>query len=550
MDHDLLTWATDMRWQVFGYPRIKRWSMIGKSVFSVVLVTATVFFTSCGGGGGGGGGLHDSGDAPENWVQDAYLKASNAGAIDVFGNAVAVDGDTIVIGAPYESSGQTSVTNDDGTASDDNSASQAGAAYVFTRDASGNWSQDAYLKASNAGAGDQFGIAVAVYGDIIVVGAACESSGQKSVTNDDGTASADNTLTGAGAVYVFRKDGSGDWVQDAYLKASNAATNNYFGSAVAAEDDTIVVGSYGESGSGAAYVFSKDGSGNWVQDACLKASNAGANDQFGISVAMSGGVIVVGADKEASAQTGIINTDGIASADNSAYSSGAAYVFKKDGSGAWIQDAYLKASNAGSNDGFGFSVAISGGIIVVGANAESSSQDTVTNDDGSASEDNASLNMGAAYVFKTDGSGNWIQDAYLKASNTIAESGKDVNFGWSVAVSGDVIIVGAVYEYSNQTGITNDDETASADTTAVYAGAVFAFERDGSGNWIQDAYIKASNGEASDCFGTFVAIRGETVVAGSFGEDSGQTVVTNDDGIAGSDNTASVAGAAYVFTRK
>jgi trimeric autotransporter adhesin len=523
--------------------------MIRKTVSSAILISVFIF-TSCGGGGGGGGGQHDAGDAPENWVQDAYLKASNAGAIDVFGNAVAVDGDTIVIGAPYESGGQKNIINDDGVASDDNSASQAGAAYVFKRDASGNWSQDAYLKASNAGAGDQFGIAVAVYGDIIVVGAVCESSGQKSVTNDDGTASADDSLTGAGAVYVFKKDSTGAWVQDAYLKASNAAASNYFGCAVAAENDTIVVGAYGESSSGAAYVFSKDGSGNWMQDACLKASNAGANDQFGISVAMSGGVIVVGADKEASAQTGIINTDGIASADNSAYSSGAAYVFKKEVSGTWIQDAYLKASNAGSYDGFGFSVAISDGIIVVGANTESSSQDTVTNDDGSASEDNASLNMGAAYVFKTDGSGNWIQDAYLKPSNTIAEKGNDVNFGWSVAVSGDVIIVGAVYEYSNQTGIINDDGTASADISAVYAGAVFAFERDGSGNWIQDAYIKASNDEASDCFGTSVAISGETVVTGSFGEDSSQTAVTNDDGMAGSDNTANVAGAAYVFTRK
>ncbi len=531
------------------------------------VLAASIILTACGGGGGGGGnaGPDPGGDA-ENWVQDAYLKPSNTDSADVFGNAVAVDGDTMVVAAPWESGNQTTITNDDGVAGADNSASHAGAVYVFRKDGSGNWIQDAYLKASNAGAGDEFGTAVAISGDIIVVGAYHESSNQTTVTNDDGTASTDNSASSSGAVYVFKKDGSGNWIQDAYLKASNAGANDCFGCSVAVNGDTIVVGAYGESSnqttvtnddgtastnnsaslSGAVYVFKKDGSGNWIQDAYLKASNSGANDYFGCSIAVNGDTIVVGACGESSNQAVITNGDGAASNDNSASSSGAAYVFRKDGSGNWIQDAYLKASNTGSSDGFGFSVATNGDIIVVGASTESSNQTTITNDDGIASADNSAPNAGAVYVFKKDGFGNWIQDAYLKASNTAGEA----EFGWSVAVSSDVIVIGAVYENSNRTGITNDDGNASADTSAVYAGAVYVFKKDGSGNWIQDAYLKASNNEASDCFGTSVAISDDTVIAGSFGEDSSQVIITNDDGSASSDNSVNACGAAYVFTLK
>ncbi len=509
------------------------------------LLVVSSFLTGCGGGGGGGGGGGASGASL--WVQDAYLKASNTGATDVFGSAVAVDGDTMVVAAPWEKSNQAAITNDDGSASADDSASSAGAVYVYKKNASGDWIQDAYLKASNAGAGDNFGTAVAISGDTIVVGAYGESSNQTTVSNDDGSASADNSRSASGAVYVFRKNASGNWIQDAYLKTSNAVANGYFGAAVAISGDTIIASAYNESG-GAVYVFGKDGSGDWIQNARLTASNAGAGDQFGVSVALSGDVIVVGANEEDSAQATITNNDASASTDNSATASGAVYVFKNDGSGNWIQDAYLKASNAGSSDGFGFSVAISGDIIVVGANAESGNQTTVTNDDGAASADNSAANAGAVYVFKKDGSGNWIQDAYLKASNTVA--GYDVNFGWSVAISGDVIAVGAVYENSNQSGITNDDGAASTDTSAVYAGAVYVFRKNASGNWIQDAYAKASNNEASDCFSTSVAISDDTIVAGSFGEDGAQASVSNDDGIASSDNSASAAGAAYVFMLK
>ncbi|MCX7632975.1 MAG: FG-GAP repeat protein [Turneriella sp.] len=142
---------------------------------------------------------------------------------------------------------------------------------------------------------------------------------------------------------------------------------------------------------------------NWVQDAYLKASNAEESDNFGRSVAISGSTIVVGAYLEDSSQTSITNADGVASSDNSATDPGAVYVFKRDSSGNWIQDAYLKASNAEANDRFGWSVAISGSTIVVGAQLEDSDQTSITNTDGQptpAMSNNSALDSGTVYVFK------------------------------------------------------------------------------------------------------------------------------------------------------
>ncbi|MCS6984785.1 MAG: FG-GAP repeat protein, partial [Leptospiraceae bacterium] len=120
----------------------------------------------------------------------------------------------------------------------------------------------------------------------------------------------------------------------------------------------------------------------------------------GYSVAISGSTIVVGAHQEDSDQSTIINTDGQASANNSAADAGAVYVFKRDTNGNWIQDAYLKASNAEGGDKFGSSVAISGSTIVVGAHWEDSNQTTITNNDGQAAPGNGATNSGAAYIFK------------------------------------------------------------------------------------------------------------------------------------------------------
>jgi len=396
------------------------------------------------------------------WSQQAYLKASNTGGGDQFGIAVAISGDTIVVGANSEDSNATGVDGDQS----DNSAVQSGAAYVFTRSGS-TWSQQAYLKASNTGAGDAFAGEVAIAGDTIVVGAPAEASNTSGVDGNQ----ADNSATLSGASYVFARSGT-SWSQQGYLKASNAATNDVFGSSVAISGDTIVVGAYREASnatgvdgdqsdnsavqSGAAYVFTRSGS-TWSQQAYLKASNTGANNLFGQSVALSGDTIVVGAYVESSNATGIDGDQ----ANNLAAESGAAYVFTRSGS-TWSQQAYLKASNTDSNDFFGQSVAISGDRVVVGAYRESSNATGVGGDQ----SDNSAANSGAAYVFTRSGS-TWTQQNYLKASNTDAGD----QFARSVAISGATVVASAIFEASNATGIDGDQ----SDNSATVSGAVYVF---------------------------------------------------------------------------
>ena len=171
---------------------------------------------------------------------------------------------------------------------------------------------------------------------------------------------------------------------------------------------------------------------NLSQQAYLKASNTDTLDYFGRSVAVSNDIVVVGAPDESSAATGVNGDQN----DNSAYWSGAAYVFVRDGT-TWTQQAYLKASNTDAYDHFGNSVAVSNDTIMVGAYSEDSAATGVNGNQ----SDNSALDSGAAYVFVRSGAA-WTQQAYLKASNTDAWD----NFGTSVAVSNDTIVVGAPSE--------------------------------------------------------------------------------------------------------
>ena len=205
---------------------------------------------------------------------------------------------------------------------------------------------------------------------------------------------------------------------------------------------------------------------SWSHQAYLKAPNAEANDNFGTSVAISGDTIVVGAKDEDSSQTTITNGS-TASADNSATSAGAAYVFVRSGS-SWSHQAYLKAPNAGATDFFGTSVAISGDTIVVGADEEDSSQTSITSGI-TVTDNNAAIGAGAAYVFVRSGT-SWSHQAYLKAPNAEAND----EFGIRVAISGDTIVVGAEEEDSNQTTLTNGS-TVSSDNSAADAGAAYVF---------------------------------------------------------------------------
>lgn len=451
-------------------------------------------------------------------AQQAYLKASNTNSDDVFGNAVAVSGDTVIIGAPDEDSAAAGV-NDDAT---DNSSSSSGAAYVFVRTGT-TWTQQAYLKASNTDPGDQFGYSVSVSGDTIVVGAPNEKSTAVGVNGNQ----ASNSAILAGAAYVFVRNGT-TWTQQAYLKASNTASFNYFGRSVTVDGNTIAVGADQYQSMGAVYVFVRNGT-TWTQQATFSGSNTGAQDQFGWSVGLSGDTLVVGANLEDSDTTGV-NSTGTDPALQ--YNSGAAYVFVRIGT-SWGQEAYLKASNTGSKDYFGTSVAVSGDTVVVGALFEDSNARGVNSTGTDAS---INFDAGAAYVFVRS-AGSWTQEAYLKASNS---EEFDV-FGASVAISGNTLVVGASDEDSTVFGI-NGSQTSDSDEE-FNSGAAYVFVRSGS-SWTQQAYLKASNTDEKDFFGTTVAISGDTVVIGAPGESSNSTGVNAN----GTNNNAVDAGAAYTFT--
>jgi FG-GAP repeat/Abnormal spindle-like microcephaly-assoc'd, ASPM-SPD-2-Hydin len=352
--------------------------------------------------------LTGRGRSPAEILQQAYLKASNTGVGDWFGSSVAVSGNTMVIGAGGEDSNATGINGNQ----NNNSAFDAGAAYVFVRDGT-NWTQQAWLKASNPAAEDSFGLySVAISGDTIVVGAAGEDSNATGVNGDQ----SNNSAGYAGAAYVFVREGT-----------------------------------------------------NWTQQAYLKASNAGANDWFGAMVAISSDTIVVSAPAESSSATGVNGNQN----NNSAREAGAAYVFVREGTN-WVQQAYLKASNAGVDDWFGSSVAISGDTVVVGAWWEDSNAQGVNGNQ----NNNTSMDAGAAYVFAREGT-NWTQQAYLKASNTPASntSGPDAEeFGLAVAISEDTIVVGAPREDSNALGV-NGNQT---NNSAGQSGAAYVFNVAGS----------------------------------------------------------------------
>jgi hypothetical protein len=390
------------------------------------------------------------------------------------------DGNTLAVSAYFEASGATGVDADQ----TDDSIPQAGAVYVFTRSGS-EWSQHAYLKASNTGHlpedeneigdGDQFGFSIALSdnGNTLAVGAIAEDSGTSADPSD-------NSLLSAGAVYVFERAGT-NWTQRAYLKPSNPSAGDLFGYSLAltADANTLVIGSYDEDGSlagthevqddavggaGAVYVFEKV-SDNWVQTAYLKGSYVERNDSIGVVVDISddGRTLVSTALDEDSFATGI---NPVSQSDwESDTSTGGVYVFVKEGA-TWVQEAYIKASNTGREDWFGSRLDLSGdgNTLVAGAQLEDSAATGIdgTQDDDSAQE------AGVAYLF-TRANGEWQQRAYIKGANTEAYD----EFGSSLSLSrdGHLLAIGARGEDSAATGVDGDPTDNSMDES----GAVYLF---------------------------------------------------------------------------
>ena len=371
------------------------------------------------------------------------------------------------------------VPNEDGD--DSGGEDDSGAVYIFVRN-SGVWSQQGLpLKALDLAAGDQFGAAVALDGDTLAIGAPQFESGATANT---------------GKVYIFTRTGA-TWTQQTTIEGSTGADDN-FGLSLALDNDTLVVGAPledagGITDSGAVYIFTGSGASWSPQGVALTASNAeaGDDDQFGASVAIDGDTIVAGAPFE--------DGDDSGSQDDS----GAVYVFTRT-LGVWSQQGLpLKAGNVDDGDEFGTSVAISGESLAAGAPGEDGADN--------ASEDDS----GATYVFTRSG-GTWTQQGNEIKSTTVTA---DAFLGVSVALEGDLLAAGA-------------------DAEGTGNGAVYTFTRNSS-VWTQQDEVTADNAEADDGFGEFIALDGDTLAIIAAGEDS--------DGSLATDNTAGESGAAYVF---
>lgn len=483
-----------------------------------------------------------------------YLKASNTGSEDRFGHSVAIsgDGNTLAVGAPWEDGAGAGI-GPNGEQNND-SASASGAVYVFIRNGAA-WTQQAYVKSSNTRAGEEFGWSVSLSDDGNTLAVGAEHGNSEDVVKS-------NRKGKPGAAYIFVRSG-GAWTQQAAVKASGTGTNgkasDSFGVSVAlsGNGNTLAVGAYGDDSSatgingaqnndqavnsGAVYVFTRGGR-NWTQQAYVKASNTEAGDHFGRSVSLSndGNTLAVGANMEDSAATGI-NGD---QDDNTAISGGAVYVFVRSG-GNWAQQAYVKASNTRPGDlltadEFGWSVALSGdgNTLAVGARFEDSTATGVNGNEYARSKHSS----GAVYTFVRSG-GSWMQQAYIKASNT----GWGDEFGASVALSanGNALAVGAYGEDSNATGINGEQNN----NTLMSPGAAYVFSRS-RGNWSQRAYVKACNTglvprDPEHAFGFSVALSdgGDTLAVGAPQEDSAVTGASN----CQNDSFAGGSGAVYLY---
>lgn len=354
--------------------------------------------------------------------------------------------------------------------------------------------------------------------------------------NDIGCAQSDPAFATSGladAIGYFKSVNPTDFSFMAYsLALSDDGTTFAFGEPYTPNSSSGINGDRNNvSGSsvGAVHVVTKNGS-SWDYD-YIKADFPDNNDYFGESIDLSddGNILVVGASGE----------DSISSRnpmDNSENDSGAVYVFERSG-GSWSQKDYLKASNLGNGDSFGRRVAVSGDgdTIIVGADWEDSSSQGI---DGA--QDDGSSNSGAAYVFRESG-GYYLEEAFFKSHNSQAGD----RFGSDVDISddGNTAIVSAFNEDSFVTGVNTTAEMG--DSGAADSGAVYLFTRSGS-TWTQDLFIKASNTDAGDKFGTAISISGDgrTLVAGAPEEQSSETGING----LGFDNSGTLRGAAYVFS--
>ncbi len=373
------------------------------------------------------------------WSYGTRLVAQDGEAGDNFGYSVALDGDTALIGAVLDDVGANV---------------EQGSAYAFTGSGT-TWAQQAQLTDHNGQAGDNFGNAVALSGETALVAA----------YNDDVGSNIDQ-----GSASIFTRSGI-TWTKRSTLTANDGRADDHLGWSVALSGTTALVGAPVDDvgtqvDQGSAYIFVQNGN-LWGQQARLTAADGLAQHYFGVSVALSGYTALVGEYNDL-----IFSNMG----------QGSAYVFNRSGT-VWSQQQKLVASDGAAGDYFGYSVALSGDTLLVGAYS---------------AEFGASTDQGAVYVFTCNGGAGCNVQQKLTPSD--GEAGDW--FGWSVAISQNTALV----------GVRNEDAGR---------GSAYVFVRSGSG-WVFQARLIAPDGMPYDHFGNAVALDGNTALVGAYLDDLDQ----------------------------
>ncbi|NEQ39397.1 MAG: LamG domain-containing protein [Okeania sp. SIO3I5] len=384
--------------------------------------------------------------SPPVEMKQQKLQALEKAQSDYFGNSVAISGNFAIVGASHPVVGDY----------------QKAAAYIFERQNNGSWQQIKKFQPKDVKEDDYFGSSVAISGDSAIVGAFHQTIGG---------------IKYVGAAYIFeRNQNNGSWEKTCKLQSPVQKPYANFGYSVAISGDLAIVAAPYE---GSAYIFEPNqNNDSWEKTCKLQSADQKHYTNFGSSVAISGNLAIVGSYLEKTVSP----------------NKGAAYIFERQSRDSWQQIQKLQPKDGKTGECFGYSVAISGNLAIVGVDIIPRKNDVYTN-------------VGAAYIFELQSSGSWQQIQKLQPKD-----GKVGDyFGSSVAISGNFAIVGAYRE----------------DTRGKDAGAVYIFERQ-SGSWQQTQKLLARGGQAGDKFGYPVAISGDLAIVGAHGEDT----IRSDEGAA------------------
>lgn len=366
---------------------------------------------------------------------DNFMMASDGMPTELFGKKLAVsdDGNTIAISAYF----------------DDDLAENSGSVYIYQKQPDGSFLETQKITASNSIEDLSFGFSIAFSATDLIIGAYQE-----------------NNRTGT--VYIFEKIVDGIWVEKQKIVPSDKELYQQFGYSLASDDTRFIVGSPNDndlgSWSGSAYIFEKGNDGLWVESQKLTASDGAAQDAFGISVAISGVNVAVGADKN----------------DDNGESTGSAYIFEMDNTSSWLQTAKLIASDGVTNDFFGTSIDISNSWVVVG----SKNQDTNGSD------------SGAAYIFEKLSPGVWSQEEKLTAFDGAPNDG----FGHQVVINDNFIAISA----------------SSDDDSEINSGSVHLYEFGPNYTWDFLKKLVACNPTEYKNFGDALSLSGSTIAIGTY----------------------------------